>query len=111
MPYADPNDPRAKASKIKHYENNKQQYKDNAKKKETSIQHFLAGVKSWPCVDCGVSYPSYVMQFDHRPGLTKLYTPARLCKTGSWHTTIEEIMKCEEVCANCHMERTHGVRL
>lgn len=108
MAYADPLDPRARAARIKHYQNNKQQYQERNRKKEESLKHFLSGIKSWPCVDCGVGYPPYVMQFDHLPGLTKSYEPAKLYKTGSWTKTIEEIMKCEVVCANCHAERTHA---
>lgn len=105
--YKDPLDPRARAARRKHYDNNKEQYQARNRKKEESLKHFIIGVKSWPCLDCGCSYPSYVMQLDHLPGLTKKHEPAKLFKTGSWNATIEEIMKCELVCANCHAQRTH----
>jgi hypothetical protein len=105
--YRDLKDPRLLESRRKHYRNNKTQYYERNDKKRASLKHFLAAVKSYPCLDCGVSYPPWVMQFDHLPGTEKLFTPAMLSSTTSWRRTIEEILKCEEVCANCHAQRTH----
>jgi hypothetical protein len=91
-----------------HYQRHKDEYLARNREKKTSLKRFLNAVKSYPCLDCGKSYPAYVMQFDHLPGLTKKHEPARLVNTGSWTAVIEEIMKCEEICANCHAERTHN---
>jgi len=63
-----------------------------------------------PCVDCGVSYPSYVMQFDHIVD-GKRGNVADMARSGFSLENIQaEIDKCELVCANCHAERTHGLK-
>lgn len=105
MPYKDSE--KQKASQRKHYEANKDKFAERVKAKKAELRLFLHAVKSYPCLDCGECYPFYVMQFDHKPGIEKLYTPARLSLNCSWAKTITEIMKCEEVCANCHAVRTH----
>jgi hypothetical protein len=107
MAYKDPLDPRARASRTKHYNENKQQYQDREAAKRLAIQEYLKEVKAVPCMDCGVQYPSYVMDLDHRDPSTKLYGPAHLYRT-SMKAAIEEVAKCDVVCANCHRERTHN---
>lgn len=63
-------------------------------------------LKNSPCVDCGVRYPHYVMDFDHRDGSKKVAAVAAM-HTSGWATVVSEIAKCDLVCANCHRERTH----
>lgn len=59
-----------------------------------------------PCLDCGKSYPYYVMDFDHLGD--KEYAINRMMTTGySIAAVQQEIDKCELVCSNCHRERTH----
>lgn len=62
--------------------------------------------KERPCADCGQSYPHYVMDFDHRYGVTKVMKVSQIYKR-SMKTLKAEIAKCDVVCANCHRERTH----
>lgn len=69
------------------------------------VQAYLRGLKSEPCTDCGVSYPYYVMQFDHIRG-DKAFGLASGVKV-SMRKLQSELAKCELVCANCHAERTH----
>lgn len=107
MAYKDPTDPRSAEAKLRHYYANKDQYRARNRAQKEELRAFLRAVKSFPCLDCDVSYPYYVMQFDHRPGEGKLITPAALVNSGSWKKTVDEIMKCDVVCANCHAERTH----
>lgn len=66
--------------------------------------------KDQPCVDCGVQYPYYVMQFDHRGEEPKRFALGR-ASARSWAACLAEIAKCDVVCANCHAERTHQRRL
>ncbi len=61
--------------------------------------------KSVPCADCGVTYPYYVMDFDHKRGPKKLNVSRMINKTTG--ALLKEIDKCEVVCANCHRIRTH----
>jgi hypothetical protein len=75
-----------------------------AERKARNIQ-IVREAKNKPCADCGVPYPFYVMDFDHRENKSfnlsmvakRHYSEARL---------LEEIAKCDVVCANCHRERT-----
>jgi hypothetical protein len=62
--------------------------------------------ESHPCKDCGVSYPYYVMDFDH-VGVKRALI-SRLVTRGATPARIQdEIDQCDLVCANCHRERTH----
>ena len=63
--------------------------------------------KDVPCADCGVKYPSYVMDFDHLPEHTKtMGIPMMINRRAPKSKILEEINKCEVVCSNCHRERT-----
>jgi len=57
-------------------------------------------------MDCKISYPYYMMDFDHVRG-TKHSNVAELINTLSKKRLDEEIAKCEIVCSNCHRARTY----
>lgn len=61
--------------------------------------------KATPCLDCGIQYPPYIMDFDHVRG-KKLMNVGEM-KNRSESMLRDEIAKCEVVCANCHREREH----
>ena len=63
-----------------------------------------------PCVDCGINYPYYVMDFDHVRG-QKHANVMELVSTLSKKRIDLEIAKCEIVCSNCHRIRTHMRRM
>lgn len=112
MPYRNQDDPvvreRAKAYRLKHYYANKQTYIDRAQARNEARRKRLSDLKaSTPCKDCGVQYPPYVMQFDHREGEPKVGELSRLIVSSSEKVLQAEIAKCDIVCANCHCERTH----
>jgi hypothetical protein len=69
----------------------------------------LAALKAGPCGDCGLTYPPYVMQFDHLNPRTKTATVSQI-KHHRLERVVAEIAKCELVCANCHAVRTHKRR-
>lgn len=58
-----------------------------------------------PCADCGINYPYWIMQFDHLRD--KEFTIGLSGNHSSMTRVLEEIDKCEIVCANCHANRTH----
>ncbi len=62
--------------------------------------------KDRPCADCGVRYPHYVMQLDHRDPKTKLFTIGASLNSRNVTAVVAEIEKCDPVCANCHSTRT-----
>lgn len=66
--------------------------------------------KNKPCSDCGIKYPSYVMQFDHREPKKKVFTIGPDFSSYGRNAILKEIEKCDVVCANCHAERTYGVK-
>ena len=56
-----------------------------------------------PCADCGESDP-VVLEFDHLRD--KAFNIGRALAYRSWAAILEEIAKCDVVCANCHRRRT-----
>jgi hypothetical protein len=71
------------------------------------LAQYLRDLKtSTPCVDCRISYPYYVMDFDHVRG-QKHANVMELVSTLSKKRIDLEIAKCEIVCSNCHRIRTH----
>lgn len=76
-------------------------------KQKAYLAQYLRDLKTkTPCVDCGISYPYYVMDFDHVRG-QKHANVMELVSTLSKKRIDEEIAKCEIVCSNCHRIRTH----
>lgn len=78
------------------------------RRKRASRYAKIASYKeSRPCMDCGQYFPAVCMDFDHRDPKQKRFSIsndiARL-----WEKTLEEIAKCDLVCANCHRIRTHN---
>ena len=58
-------------------------------------------------MDCGQTFPGHpeVFEFDHRNPGGKFDGIARMLGWG-WERLVEEAMKCDLVCANCHCIRT-----
>jgi hypothetical protein len=92
---------------------NRRYYVEKAKRSNRKLRlaraALLEQLKAVPCADCGVSYPRWVMQFDHVRGV-KLGNVAELA-TLDMRKVLEEVAKCDMVCANCHAHRTHLCRL
>jgi hypothetical protein len=61
-----------------------------------------------PCMDCGVKYPYYVMDFDHVNGKKTTHISEMIQQGMARWKIFSEVTKCELVCANCHRERTHS---
>lgn len=78
---------------------------DNHRKFVATRKAFIAACKDQPCADCGVRYPPYVMDFDHVRGVKR--KDVGLMRLDSLENLMNEIEKCDVVCANCHRERTH----
>lgn len=75
---------------------------------KAEMREFIKTLKATtPCTDCGVFYPSYVMQFDHCRGEKIMEVSVMVSKMWSRENIQAEIDKCDIVCANCHAIRTH----
>ena len=74
-------------------------------KRQAERKAFINTFKDAPCMDCGNSFPPYVMDFDHVGG-DKIQNVGEM---GSYsvESILKEIAKCDLVCANCHRIRTH----
>ena len=107
MPYKDI--AKRRASHRKYYRNNKQLYRQKNIRRKSDLVNFVIALKQKPCMDCGVQYPHYVMDFDHRDRKTKLTSINRMINFHSYSKDkiLEEIKKCDLVCSNCHRERTY----
>jgi hypothetical protein len=99
-----------KISHREHYVSNRDTYLDNAKSRRTRIASKLQEYKTGrPCVDCGCYFHPYAMDFDHREGTTKSGNVSWMAGTfgNSWEKVMDEISKCDLVCAVCHRLRTY----
>jgi hypothetical protein len=79
----------------------------NAKQKAYLAKYIRELKQKTPCLDCGINYPYYVMDFDHVRG-KKHANVMELISTLSKKRVDQEIAKCELVCSNCHRYRTHS---
>jgi hypothetical protein len=59
-----------------------------------------------PCTDCGGFFHHAAMAWDHLPGTDKVADVSSLLSRHSRRRVLDEIAKCELVCANCHAART-----
>ena len=75
------------------------------KKMRSKQRVLIDSFKQAPCIDCKQSFPSYVMDFDHIEDNKYLDISSMLGYSKA--KILEEISKCEVVCANCHRIRTH----
>ena len=66
-------------------------------------KELIRTLKDQPCSDCGNSYPYYVIDFDHIAGAKKFGLGK--IKNNSIEGILNEIAKCDVVCANCHRKR------
>ena len=59
------------------------------------------------CVDCGEKYPHYMLEFDHLPVYDKIDSPTQIVHKYGIKKALEEVSKCDVVCANCHKIRSY----
>lgn len=92
-----------------HYQKNKRQYLDRNARAYTKRRELVRELKSRPCIDCGIKYPYYVMDFDHREGEIKEYEMNCVDRM-TIRAILLEAKKCDVVCSNCHRIRTWSRR-
>lgn len=100
-----------------YYKKNKDKEKNRVlsfkKQNVAKINEEIEKLKSVPCKDCGKTLNPWQMDFDHLPEFNKKYTVSRMvsCGTMALGTVLDEIKKCDVVCANCHRDRTYRRRI
>jgi hypothetical protein len=83
-------------------------HRDGRKESQARRDQWLRELKAnKSCTDCGQIYPPHVMQWDHLPGFVKLGEISGKLRRLDRTLLLEELGKCELVCANCHAIRTH----
>ena len=66
-------------------------------------RYLIAYFLNHPCADCGEADP-IVLEFDHLKD--KAFNIGASLSGRSWASILDEIAKCDVVCANCHRRRT-----
>jgi hypothetical protein len=94
-----------------YYKKNKTRFieknRRNKNRQRKRLKAILLEAKQRSCADCGGEFHPWVMEFDHREGSVKITEVANLVSKGCTDTRLlEEISKCDVVCANCHRMRT-----
>ncbi len=94
-----------------HYNLNQKYYSNKARKRDLVIRHeyqeYVANyLFSHPCVNCGESN-ILVLEFDHIDHDNKISDIGTMSRNGmSLHKIVDEIDKCQILCANCHRIKT-----
>jgi hypothetical protein len=96
------------AYKQEHYALNRERYIGAAVRRRAAVAseraaYLVEFFATHPCVDCGESDP-LVLEFDHLGD--ESFNIAKGLRDRSWVALMEEMDKCDVVCANCHRRRT-----
>jgi hypothetical protein len=96
------------AYKREHYSKHRARYIANARDRKneaaaSGAAKLVAFFREHPCADCGESDP-LVLEFDHLRD--KSFTIGQSIRDRNWQAILDEIAKCDVVCANCHRRRT-----
>ena len=90
-----------------YYKKNPRSIDESSKRRKKEIRDLIILKKDVPCKDCEEKYPYYVMDFDHRPDEEKKFNLSEAARHHrSIKSVLEEILKCDVVCSNCHRKRT-----
>lgn len=95
-----------------HYAQNQRYYIEKAKVrrlrlKEIALAYIIRYLQIHHCVDCGEE-DIVVLEFDHKERKDKKVDISRMVHSGTeLHKIVEEMIKCEVRCANCHIRKTH----
>jgi hypothetical protein len=96
------------AYKRAHYLANRERYLAAAARRKNALvaertAFLFEFFREHPCADCGQTDP-IILEFDHLG--RKEFTIAAGIRTRNWQAVLDEIAKCDVVCANCHRRRT-----
>src|SRR5438874_1776076 len=94
-----------------YYQTHRQAELGRVQKRQRDAVEFLRQLRSVLCLDCGRAFPPYVMDFEHRDPSEKSTEVPRLLGRVTTDRLLQEISKCDVVCANCHRLRTYSSRL
>lgn len=81
---------------------NKKSVSENRLRKEKAVK--MMGGK---CLKCGYNKCIDALDFDHLRD--KKFNLSNMIRTNSWEAVLEELKKCQLLCANCHREKSFVV--
>ena len=93
---------------VAYYAEHRDEEIERVRVRQAATLEFLRDLRRRPCQDCGGTFSPWVMDFDHRDPRAKSFSLAAgkvLLKARA--ELLEEIAKCDIVCANCHAVRTY----
>ena len=94
-----------KEYRAQHYDINKEKYVAKARVwSDNEAKNFFTWLSDKSCIDCGIS-DIRVLEFDHVRGV-KAGNISKMLGAVSRERLLEELEKCDIVCANCHRIRT-----
>jgi thymidine kinase len=97
---------------VAYYARNREAEIARVTKRQQETLAWLRELRMVPCLDCGGTFAPYAMDFDHRdPGAKSFNLGGSRAMLASRAALIEEIAKCDIVCANCHRARTYAAFL
>jgi hypothetical protein len=99
-----------RAYNVGYYRQNRAREIARVTRRQRAALEFLRDLRRVPCEDCGGTFEPYQMDFDHRDPTAKLFGltwPRALL--ASRQRLLEEVAKCDIVCANCHAVRTYAL--
>lgn len=70
----------------------------------------LDRLRDRPCADCSGRFAACAMDFDHRDPRSKRSAVTRMIGRAGTARILDEVAKCDIVCANCHRLRTFDRR-
>jgi hypothetical protein len=99
--------PSQRPANVAYYRRNREREIERVSERQASTVTFLRDLRVAPCADCGLRYAPYQMDFDHRESTRKSFRlTAGAAMLKSRAALLEEVGKCDIVCANCHRVRT-----
>lgn len=111
LPFKDPiiRKKKQRQYSAKFYKNNKQLCMERNKQTLIRLRKWFLELKSnLICIKCSESNPR-CLDFHHRDPKKKLFNVSQLTSHGmSKKRVLEEIKKCDPLCANCHRKQQYG---
>ncbi len=89
-----------------YYQGKRKYYIGKAAQRQKEAMQFLYDLKdNKPCFDCKKVHRYFALDYDHRDPTTKIACVSEMVSNRK--AMLEEIAKCDLVCASCHRYRTY----
>jgi 5-methylcytosine-specific restriction endonuclease McrA len=95
-----------RAQRQLNYSSHYAKYRDLYIRRAKNRREMLSYLSNKVCNDCGES-DIRVLELDHIDPTQKKFSISQAVKLGyDWNSVVEELKKCQILCANCHKKRT-----